>query len=288
MKYAAAIIYYNPDAKIIAKLKKYSEIFEKVYAVDNSDLKNDLNLFCNRNDNVEYHSMNGNKGISEAYNYFVKQSYEDGFDYLLTLDQDSNLDLKSIEILMEYIEQNIDEEIALICPNYCRIYKGKTDDEFDSLCIHKNQVKFIREPMTSGSFLKLSIIINYMPLEDLFIGYVDNDLGQMLYLDGYKCIMIGNAVMKQQIGEPVKSTVFNRFFKVINQSEDRYYYMFRNNRFLYKKNKSNKIIRKSLNICLGKLMIHILIGERNKIKKLKASYMGICDYRKNKMGKRLL
>ncbi len=70
--------------------------------------------------NIKYYSMQGNKGIAAALNKGVHMAYKDGFDYLLTMDQDSKF---NEGILNKYVKEaekqfGMDEKIILCGINH--------------------------------------------------------------------------------------------------------------------------------------------------------------------------
>lgn len=69
-------------------------------------------------DNIEYHSSAVNGGLAPAYNYALKRAVAEGFDWLLTLDQDSTLPGLFLSKLTSIVKQIVDrEEIAGIVPD---------------------------------------------------------------------------------------------------------------------------------------------------------------------------
>ncbi len=79
VKYAACVTLYNPDISVVDNIKTYANGVEKIYVVDNSEeqgsnVENDIKQIKN----VQYHKMNGNRGVSFALNLALKCAIKDG------------------------------------------------------------------------------------------------------------------------------------------------------------------------------------------------------------------
>ncbi|MBO0437907.1 glycosyltransferase [Vagococcus fluvialis] len=286
MKFGIGVILYNPDEFVLDRLIEYSSITETIYIYDNTEGKNIFSekisqLFSN------YFSFNKNLGMSEALNKIFESSIEDNLDYVLTMDQDSDFSKESINNMLTFIKANSNDSVSIYCPNYRKIYLGSDgSDHFGKYAIPLTENKSVNFSMTSGSFCKIDEIKTVLPLKDLFIGYVDNDLCFEMLSNNKQILMVGNIGFSQRVGSPVKATLLNKFFRVVHQNELRYYYMTRNNFELQKKYKDSPKIRKQLVKNLIRIYINILIGERNKIKKIKASHEGYVDYKNGELGKK--
>ena len=89
MKIAACVILYHPKEKDLQNLSTYLSKVDKLYIYDNTenvstgtDLKNDPKIV--------YFSDYENKGIAARLNQACEQAILDGYDLLLTMDQDSS------------------------------------------------------------------------------------------------------------------------------------------------------------------------------------------------------
>lgn len=283
MKFAIFVLLYNPKwGQVSNTLKNYAEIFSEMVIVDNSTIENKEKVL-DVVPNATYYWQGGNKGISKALDYAFKWSKEHKIDYLLTMDQDS--DYKNVEIqnMLQYIEKNYDEKVGIYSVNYQNLYLDEKRNEFvaGKLAIKRSSVVEIKFCMTSGSFVNVSAVQKALPLDDFFVSYVDVDLCAWLSEHGYKLLRIGNSVLRQQVGENVKRTKYNMFFHVLHHKDIRYYFMVRNN-FLFRKKYKNF---KTLGIKrLVRVLTNIMLGERNKVRKIYACYLGYKDYKKGIYG----
>ena len=83
--------------------------------VDNSDnIDNALKEKINHFKKVEYIQNKANIGIAAALNIGAKKAIEDGFEYLLTMDQDSEAPDSMVSTLLECFSH--DSNVALVSP----------------------------------------------------------------------------------------------------------------------------------------------------------------------------
>lgn len=285
MKFSIGVIVYNPDASVVSRLKKYRELTKNIYIFDNTEV---INPYCQEIENEfeNYISFKKNLGMSMALNYLFDCSFKKDDDYMLTMDQDSDFSNEDILNMLDVINQNTNSKIVMFCPNYRKIYESKYKDEpnFGKYSIDNDTVKEVNFSMTSGSFCNVKELKKYFPLENLFIGFVDNDLCFEIISDEKKILMVGNIKFSQRVGSPVSGSAFNKFFRVVYQNEERYYYMTRNNLILQKKYKKNIKIKLLLVVSLLRIHINILIGEKQKLLKIKSCLKGYTDYKKEILG----
>lgn len=288
MKYGVVVIFYNPDEDAIKRISTYSDNFDEVLVVDNSEKENvDISFKVKQYANCLYHKMNGNEGMAKALNYAFYRAIDRGYDFILTMDQDSIYTEENIKKMKVYIEGNIDETVGIYSPNYSKLYYDEKKKSFVAAkpVIDKNEIKIVDFCMTSGSFVNVKALEKILPLEDYFIAYVDNYLCGRLIENNYKLLRVGSSYFAQQVGGVVKNTAFNRLLRVVNHSEVRYYYMVRNNLFFQKRFKYNLKLKTKSKIGLFRIIVNIFIGEENKRKKIKACIAGYRDFKNNVMGK---
>lgn len=288
MKYGVVVIFYNPDEDAIKRISTYSENFNEVLVVDNSEKENmEISVKVNQYTNCIYHKMNGNEGMAKALNYAFYIAIEREYDFILTMDQDSIYTKENIKIMKDYIQDNNDEAIGIYSSNYSKMYFDENKNDFVTAksVIDKDEVKVVDFCMTSGSFVNVKALTKILPLDDYFIGYVDNYLCARLIENDYKLLRVGSSYFAQQIGGVIKNTAFNRLVRVIHHSNVRYYYMIRNNLFLQKRFKNNRKLKVKSKIGLFRIMFNVFIGEEDKFNKIKACIAGYRDFKSNVKGK---
>lgn len=274
-KYGVAVILFNPNKEDISRIKNYDGIFERILLVDNSD-----NAYLQHVDKIleipdlDYHSMGGNEGMSEALNYSYIWAKNNNIDFLLTMDQDTDFWPRDIKKIIQVIENENSKDIALYAPNYRKVYLGKQGETYGPWKINTHKIVKVKKAMTSGCFSNVNIINQYLPLDNLFIGMVDDDLSYTLRINGYIIKMIGNAGLSQRVGEITKDTLYNKLIHKNVLSPVRYYYMGRNSRYLIKKYREHKNICKEIVITRIRILTGIILGESKKISKLREWFYG--------------
>ena len=85
MKICGVVVWYNPDK--VSNIKSYLNHLDKLYIVDNSN-NNNFELTKNLGE-ITYIPLLCNKGIAYALNVGLKKALDEKYDFILTMDQDS-------------------------------------------------------------------------------------------------------------------------------------------------------------------------------------------------------
>lgn len=209
-KIAAGIVIFNPDDKkrLYASVNSVIDQVEMVYIFDNSTEKNDYD-FSNR---VIYMTEHKNNGLAYGMNRIMERAQSDGFDWVVTLDQDSIMPPDTISLYEKHAQNDL--RIAIICPQAIdtrRSYmeaKKKTDTEYIDFCI------------TSASCTRISAWekVGYFD-EWLFIDLVDNDFCKRIIVSGYKILCLNELVLDQEFGKIIpKSERVQNFWNRVAKS----------------------------------------------------------------------
>ncbi len=272
MKIAACVVLYNPDIKCLDNINSYYSLVDCLYVLDNSDCYNSkLIELLTEKKNVEYINLGGNQGIAYALKVGLQKSVETQFDLCLTMDQDSIFPTISRTDLENKILKVDLEQYGIIGLNI------NSSDKEDEIV----EVKYW---LTSGNFIVLN---NYKKIhgvrEELFIDYVDFDLNQQFDQINKKVAYWRDLSLIHQIGNPKKYNFFGVKFTVLNHAPIRYYYRFRNARYLYLRNK--KFFRKLYfhDLCID--IPKIILFEKQKRLKLRLIKKGRKDAKKGILGK---
>lgn len=279
-KIAAVIILYNADSSILKNIDSYIDQVNKLFIVDNSEKVNyELVKKFNRYTNVEYISNGNNIGIAAALNVGAKKAIDEGFDYLLTMDQDSEASpLMVSELLNCFSAEN---KIAVVAP----LIQHSTGRHFitksDKTC---EQVSTV---WTSGNLIDLNIYkLTNGFMEELFIDYVDHEFCLRLNTMGYKIYICNKTFLKHNLGKIEEINLIFRSVYPTNHSAIRLYYRARN-RFYVKhlyKDQFTEFFEQD-NKDFWRSFIKVILFEKNKMKKIKYFSLGYKDFRNNKFGK---
>lgn len=198
MRIAPVVIWFDPEkmGENIASenIKTYSERFLHVIIVDNS--ANNHMMLCSEITNAVYIPNYENKGVAAALNTGCQKALEMGFDWVLTMDQDSRWN--DAENLSRYLMQagqlfSEEEKNVSFSPNMKRGDKApkKSDVEFENVQI----------AWTSGNLIKLDAWKDIGEFNEmLFVDEVDHEFCYRLRAAGYNIIKVNNAFMNHKIG----------------------------------------------------------------------------------------
>ena len=171
------IVVYNKevsDSKTIRKLQTIPYL--EVIVVDNSTCNNFNDSFC-KNNNIKYISMNGNKGLSKAYNVAIDSIT--CTDVIVLLDDDTNITEDYFEKLRLAVLKNPDVDVfapvirgqdgVIYSPNSYNFFKNKL-------------IKSSTDPIPQKSFNAISsclairkrVFDDYRYNEVLFVDEIDH------------------------------------------------------------------------------------------------------------------
>lgn len=275
MKICGVVVLYNPTKDVIRNIYTYLEIVDEIILFDNSDKikinQEELNKI-ERMKKIKYISYGKNKGIAFALKESMKYVISKEYDWCLTMDQDSYLNItkEKIQQVREALEEN--KEYGIISFDY-----NKENNDNDEI-----KIRIEKKWITSGNFINVE---QYKKVEGfnekLFIDFVDFDFNRQLYEKNIK-IGVMNYSIKHSIGNPIKVNFGNFNIIAMNHSLIRYYYRYRNCVYLYRKNRKYYLKTTIYEFTVN--LIKMLIFEDNSKEKLKMIKYGINDAKKGKLG----
>lgn len=280
MKICAGIVLFNPE---IERLKKNLDAIisqvENIYIVDNGSQNIDdvKNLIASYRNVLLYRNIT-NLGIAKALNQMCSFAYENNYQWILTLDQDSVCPFNMINVMKRYI---YDEQIGIVCPAIN--YEGRAILGNKEII---NEVEFVSACMTSASLTNIAIWKKVGGFcEEYFIDYVDNEFCMKLSIGKYKILRVNECVLNHQLGKSCQGRFLGIFkYNYSQHTPIRMYYMIRNNLFFIKTYAKNLNIIKEYIKVMYILLKNLWISDQ-KIKTIKYIFLGIKDYRSNRMGK---
>lgn len=265
-------VLYNPNESVLTNLNSYSNCVDVSVVVDNSDTKNEISQSLKNDPNFIYIDMDGNKGITAALNKGIEYLNSKNIDFALTMDQDSLFPTKYYPNILKLVN------------------KYKTDYSVIGLNFNQDNGgldEIIEVPywITSGNFVNISDFMSVGGfMNELFIDYVDFELGYKFKKNGFKICYLKDFSLKHTIGNPIEIHLFGKTYYAMNHSPIRYYYRYRNAYYLYhfvdrqffKKEYYKEMIVNTLKM---------LIYEKNQKVKFSMIRKGIQDAKCKKMGK---
>lgn len=277
MNISSGIVLFNPD---ISRLKENINAVisqcEHLYLVDNGSHNiNEINILLTEymQSKISLICNSENKGIATALNQLVLSAQNEGFRWILTLDQDS---IVPSDIIKNYQDYLCLEDVAILCPVIC-------DRNKDGYIKPAKGYIEVDRCITSGSLLNIAAWQTVGGFDDcMFIDGVDFDLCYRLKMSGYKILRIQNVILLHELGHiEVRNFLI---WKVIvkNHSSFRKYYIARNIIYIAKKRNSIALKLKAILQEL-KLLIIVVLYEQDKKNKVNCIFKGIYDGIKGKM-----
>lgn len=265
-------VLYNPNESVLTNLNSYSNCVDVSVVVDNSDTKNEISQSLKNDPNFIYIDMDGNKGIAAALNKGIEYLNSKNIDFALTMDQDSLFPTKYYPNILKLVN------------------KYKTDYSVIGLNFNQDNGgldEIIEVPywITSGNFVNISDFMSVGGLmNELFIDYVDFELGYKFKKNGFKICYLKDFSLKHTIGNPIEIHLFGKTYYAMNHSPIRYYYRYRNAYYLYHF-VDRQFFKKEYYKEMMVNTLKMLIYEKNQKVKFSMIRKGIQDAKCKKMGK---
>lgn len=280
---AAGITVYEPDIERLKEnISSTLSQAEHLYLVDNASKDiSEIKLLYSKHEKVTIIENSENSGIATALNQMCDAAFSDGFDFIMTLDQDS---LPESDIIEKYTPFLGNIEIALLTPKFV------DDNEPDIISsTSEKETEFIERCNTSASLVRLSVFKEVGGFDTrMFIDCVDFDYCTVLLENGYKILRVNTAILHHRLGEAKEVRFFMPIGKLLgikklqkpfftyNHSPLRTYYYARNIRFYAYKHKDFIDLKVEKRVYIKWLVLKLGF-EKQKFKKLKAIIKGKKD-----------
>ena len=244
-----------------------------MFITDNS--KNPYTLvrdFFKPSDKVEYIFNNRNLGIAACLNIGAKKAIDRGYSYLLTMDQDSKA---APDMIGKMISAASDlQNIGIISPFHVNKFETKKipDELFNEELVVQ----------TSGNLLNLNTYRTVGSFkEEFFIDYVDTEYCLRLAQNSFKVIRINNAFLYHNEADISERVFINKKIFPHNHSPIRLYFKTRNRLYLRDlyKDLFPEYFKYEFKLYRN-MLIKIILYEKNKMKKMRYSILGLLHYLK--------
>ncbi|MBD5440359.1 MAG: glycosyltransferase [Treponema sp.] len=291
MKLSAVVVWFNPDEKCIENLRTYHPYVERIYVIDNSESDNSDMLA--KISNIVYIPNFENKGIAVALNQGCERALSDGFDWCMTMDQDSSWEKDELGKYFTLVGENSNDSMNVsfatsaqyvVIPNVCSDIK-----HFLLKITGKPRIKIAGCPtysmvscdrvITSGNIINLFAWKKVGKFyEPFFIDEVDHEFCYRLRENGFSIIQFPQVQMNHVLGVQKKT-----FWQCdLNHHKKRLYYIFRNSLCL--KNMHHEYFKRlNYKKHLCKICLDIFLTAH--LMDFFYVVQGISDALKNRMGK---
>ena len=243
------VVFYNPTKEQILKYEYLANSI-RVVAVDNSKNQSSVS-------NIEYIPLYSNKGIAAAQNEGIKYAIREGYEFVLLMDQDSNIDNAFVlDMMNEYnILKKLHPEIGFLGPVFV---DAESDQEYKNYIGKGEDYTKVDNVIASGCLIQTETLKSVGGMdESLFIDLVDFEWGWRVVSNGYQGYMTRNVKMTHSIGKEYHN--WHGFVLGIS-APFRYFYQYRNTLWLCKRDyvpfrwKVKSILRRTLDLLLVPLV----------------------------------
>lgn len=238
MIYVAIVIYNKKCSESISmsSVEKWMSKEEfKMIVFDNSTKDYGNKEYCQKK-SYKYITYYQNKGLSFAYNRIVENIGKEKANYILILDDDTELNEEFVKEIKECKEADI----------YLPIVRSNKDDYFFSPSIKVNRVRTVPifsieeiknkriTAINSGMLVKTNVYENILYDEDLFLDYVDHDFMDKVNEKEYKIKILSATIFQDISRQNISNTngVKNRFqiygkdYKIYCFKRKKYFFYF--------------------------------------------------------------
>lgn len=213
----AVMVFYNPSQEQVENANRISQ-FVKLTCVDNSSIP----LNCGVQ--FDYIPLNGNKGIAYAQNIGINVVQKGEWDYILFLDQDSEItDVELDKLYNTYLEiQKQNHKIAALGPI---IINKRTHVPYKNR-LNEKEYSIVSSIISSGSIVSVTALKAVGLMESsLFIDVVDQEWCWRCKKCGYDIYMTNRSALYHEVGNSYTKVLGLQF---ILSAPFRYFYKYRN------------------------------------------------------------
>ena len=276
----ASITVFKPDLdrlekNITAILEQVSDVVLIINGKDFEEETLSLVSKINAPDKLHHITNPGNSGVATALNQAMQYAADKGYDWVVTLDQDS---VCPPDLVIQLSRHCSKERVGIIAPSFI-------DENYYRNVNSYTGWKFVMGAITSASLTNVAIWKEVGGFDDeFFIDYVDYEYWARLITKGYAVIVDYDVHFKHKIGDGKQVKLFNRFsFVVKNHSPFRKFYYVRNIRVFkkrYPKIAGAYFVKREMSA----YVIGVIFFEKHNIKNLSAMIRGY--FAANKMIKK--
>lgn len=254
---AAVVILFHPVFDdVLDNLSTYASIVDKLLLWRNSPEPIRIPPYLAKKTIIL--GDGNNEFMAKPLNQAIEWCYNNGYDYLLTMDQDSKW--VNADYFISRALSSKEDNIAIFSP-YVQGQYTRPKDDYDAESV-----------ITSGSLVSIQIARSLGGFrEDYRIYWVDGEFCYWARLNNYKIKVLHDCTLLQRFGKQTK-TLFG--FTTSNYSPIVYYFLIRNMIWM-KREFNDGVSVKTLIYTLIYNLRGILLGENDKIRKVHYINKGI-------------
>lgn len=230
-KILAGIVLYNPNTQ---RLKENIEAImsqvDSIVIIDNGSAESSYNNIIETFDNIRCIRNEKNMGIAYALNQICGYAYTHGFDWVLTLDQDSIATPGMVDVYKSIAK----DDIGILG---CWIHdRGYQIDEHWGIEHETFETDWV---ITSAAFTNINAWKSCGGFDNgMFIEWVDWDICESMRKVGYKIMKTYKTKLIHELGHDTRLVMVRHHqMQVMNHKPIRYYYSTRNRIYMARKYK---------------------------------------------------
>ena len=257
---AIVVTYYPEKDLLVRNVQAFIAHVDKVLIWENTPSPDKLQYRYITHEKVEYYG-DGINSISRALNFAWEYANENGFDYMLTMDQDSyfeNFDF--------YVGKTVlceDAPDGIWTPQMNRETVSAEYEEIDI-------------PITSGMLASVKIVNAIGGWNESYtIASVDDEFFLQAHQCKIKKYKVKDASLLQRFGITQVVTVFGHKLELRNYGPQRLYDIYRNNIILIRKYPKIDYLRKNFFHYWLKAIVLVFLFEKQRFKKTASIFKGI-------------
>lgn len=269
MKILAVVITYYPDVELLFQnVHAFKEHVDKVIVWENTPVEEAIQLRLPIDEKILYFGNNKNVGISKGLNFAWHYAKDNGYDLLLTMDQDSQF--KNFGTYKQDVITRLSDGLAIFSPNVN-----------NELCMN-NGHNLVQFPyiITSGMLIPISALDNIGGFRaDFFVDAIDIALSVEATEHKIPLYKVRSGQLVQQYGNARYRVIFGKKFYGVNYSLFRYESIYRNHIILLRQYPHNNDLKKLVKRYYKSHIKGIIFVEQNKMAKIwaiiKGTYAGL-------------
>ena len=271
----AIIVSFNGGVQLRETATALIDQVESLLIVDNGSNESTLQVIRELEVELNIHTIffGENIGIAGALNHGVKLAQDQGFQWILTMDQDS---VAQPEMVSEMLATSSKfNNSPMVTPSiFSRVFDRVNGD-----------VKVVYA-ITSGNLVPISVYSRIgLYKTDYFIDSVDFEFCLRAHNAGIKLIRSSKAFLQHQLGVAIVKSFLNFKWTYIEHKPIRRYYIYRNHFYLtaeYLQSNPYFIIKKSLVLIFYTL--ELIIFDTQRVENIIMILRGLNHYLKGKTG----
>lgn len=231
----AIVVTFNPDQALLSS--QFRSLVHQVASIVYIDNASEKEVIFPDSEKVLVIHNEENMGLGYAQNQGIKYAQSQNFDYVLLLDQDSELECGMVATMISELTflQSHGVIVGTICPIKESAFDGAISQEIVSLSFNIKKEKITKTTdvaysIASGMLIPISVIKKIGGMDEtLFIDGLDLEWSCRVIYNGFKVYVTPSAKLFHRLGNGKKD-------RIESHSPMREYYITRNDIYLSRQN----------------------------------------------------